>query len=237
MIKNILFDLDGTLINTKQDRFNDTYYKRMLEKAIKLGYYNDNFMEVFSKGLLTMINNDGKKSNKKAFLDYVTSKTDIDEEKIVKLLDDFYDNEYNELNGYIEKISITNKAVSLLKQKGYNLILATNPLFPKEAIVKRANWGGIDCDVFSYITSYENSSYAKPNVNYYMEILEKNNLDANETIMFGNDLVEDLAIEKINVPCYIIKNNMINIENLNNCTKKGDYDEFYNYISNLPNIN
>ena len=134
-------------------------------------------------------------------------------------------------------IMVTNKAVSLLKQKGYNLILATNPLFPKEAIVKRANWGGIDCDVFSYITSYENSSYAKPNVNYYMEILEKNNLDANETIMFGNDLVEDLAIEKINVPCYIIKNNMINIENLNNCTKKGDYDEFYNYISNLPNIN
>ena len=115
--------------------------------------------------------------------------------------------------------------------------MATNPLFPKIAIEKRAHWGDIDCSCFSYITSYENSSYCKPNINYYKEIIDKNNLNIQETFMFGNDLIEDLIIENLNIPCYIITNNALHFENINNCTKKGDYNDFFDFINNLPDLN
>ena len=117
------------------------------------------------------------------------------------------------------------------------MILATNPLFPLIAVTKRAAWGNIDCGKFSYITSYENSSFSKPNINYYKEIIEKNNLNVEETMMFGNDTIDDLAIEQLGIPCYIITNNIVNPQNIGKCTKKGDYNEFYSFISNLPKIN
>ena len=146
-------------------------------------------------------------------------------------------NEYDNLDDCVEVVKSMNENIKLLKNKGYNLILSTNPLFPQIAIEKRASWGGIDCNNFSYITSYENSSYAKPNINYYKEIINNNNLKIEETMMFGNDLIEDLVIEDINIPCFIITNNMVNLGNIKKCTKKGDYNEFFTFINNLPKIN
>ena len=237
MIKNILFDLDGTLINTLQNNFNEKYFNSIYKKFNDSGYDGAFLSRAVLEGLGAMISNDGSKSNEEAFWDFFESKTNVKKDDIISLFEDFYKKEYDALYDCVEKIEVTGKAISILKNKGYNLILATNPLFPKIAIEKRASWGNIDCCNFSYVTSYENSSYAKPNLNYYKEIIDNNHLDAKETIMFGNDLIEDLVIEELNVPCYIITNNMINVENINNCTKKGDYNDFLNYINSLPKIN
>jgi FMN phosphatase YigB (HAD superfamily) len=237
MIKNILFDLDGTLINTLQNNFNEKYFKNIYKKFVEAGYDGKILSNAVLEGLGAMISNNGNKTNEAVFWDFFESKTKIKKVEIYELFEDFYDCEYNNLNDCVEKIETTRMAVSILKEKGYNLILATNPLFPKVAIEKRAGWGDINCQDFSYITSYENSRYAKPNINYYKEIIKNNNLKVEETMMFGNDLIEDLAVEEIDVPCFIITDNMINLENLNNCTKKGDYNEFLQFINNLPKIN
>ena len=55
--------------------------------------------------------------------------------------------------------------------------------------------------------------------------------------MFGNDAIRDLAIESINIPCFIITNYLVNEGNIDSCKLKGDYNDFYKFISNLPNIN
>ena len=73
-------------------------------------------------------------------------------------------------------------------------------------------------------------NYAKPNINYYKQIVELNNLKAEECIMFGNDLIEDLAIEKLGIDCFIITDNMINGEYLINSKLNGNYEDFYKYI-------
>lgn len=237
MIKNILFDLDGTLINTLQAKFNEKFYITMCDKLLKKGYENELLGKVFLEGVGLMVTNDGSVSNEETLWNHLERKSGLKREEASLLLEEFYENEYDLLKDCIEPVETTGKAVNELYDKGYNLILATNPLFPKVAIEKRASWGNIDCNKFSYITSYENSYFAKPNINYYKEIIEKNDLDIEETIMFGNDLIEDLVIEELNIPCYIITNNMVNEQNLNKCTKKGDYNEFYCFVSNLPKIN
>lgn len=237
MIKNILFDLDGTLINTYQSNFNHKFFESIDKKFNDFGYEGKSLSKIVLEGLAVMVNNDGKNSNEEAFWKYFEKKSSIKKENVINIFEEFYNNEYDGLNDCVEKINASKEAISILKDKGYNLILATNPLFPKIAIEKRASWGDICCSDFSYITSYENSHYAKPNVNYYREIMENNNLNNEETMMFGNDLIEDLAVESLNVPCYIITDNMLNKENLNSCTKKGNYNEFLQFIYNLPKIN
>ena len=237
MIKNIIFDLDGTLINTFQEKFNKKYFEGIYKKFALAGYDAKLLSKTVLDGVQVMIRNDGSKSNEGIFWDNFKNQTNIQKEEIIGLFEDYYNNEYNELFDCVEKIEVTTNAISILKDKGYNLILATNPLFPYVAVEKRASWGKIDCKEFSYVTTYENSSYAKPNINYYKEIISNNNLIEEETMMFGNDLVEDLAIEKLNIPCFIITDNMLNVENLNNCTKKGNYNEFLNFVNSLPKIN
>lgn len=236
MIKNILFDLDGTLINTLKE-FDKKFFVLLESCFSKAKYDSKKLSEGVLLGLQAMRKNDGRCSNEDAFWKCFAEKTEIQKEDILEIFDCFYDVQYNELCDCVNKIGNVNSSISALKNKGYNLILSTNPLFPLKAIEKRAAFGGIDYSNFSYITSFENSSYAKPNINYYREILENNNLKIEETMMFGNDLIEDLAIEKIGIPCFIITNYMVNEDNIENCTKKGDYDAFLSFLNNLPKIN
>lgn len=237
MIKNILFDLDGTLINTLQDELNKKYFEAVYKKLVDNDCDAAFLSKIIVDGIKAMIFNNGTLTNEEAFWKHFEDNSNMKREEIKDVFDSFYLNEYDNLCDCVEVIEGMNENIQLLKNKGYNLILSTNPLFPKMAIEKRASWGGIDCKSFSYITSYENSSYSKPNINYYKEIINKNNLNIKETMMFGNDLIEDLIIEELNIPCFIITNNMVNVNNVKKCTKKGDYNEFFSFINNLPNLN
>lgn len=236
MIKNVIFDLDGTLIKTNQDKFNENFFNLLKETFEKEGYDGSAMAMISLQSVGAMINNDGKKTNEEVFWSCFEEKTKLKKEKVYDLFNDLYYNKYDCMYDSVESIKEMREALESLKEKGYNLILATNPLFPKIAIEKRAKWGEIDCNVFSYVTSFENSSYSKPNVNYYKEIIKNNDLKIDETIMFGNDLVEDLAIEKTGINCYIIMDNAVNISNINSCSKKGNCKEAIEYINSFDKI-
>lgn len=236
MIKNIIFDLDGTLIKTNQEEFNKKFFESIKDMFQKAGYNGEKLAKASLEAVGAMVLNDGSFTNEKLFWNYFEKKTSIKKETIYELFDDFYNNTYNDLFECVKPISQMNKAIEILNNKGYNLILATNPLFPLVAIKKRASWGNIDCNMFSYITSYENSNYSKPNINYYKELIKNNNLNKDETIMFGNDLIEDLAIEQIGISCFIVKDNMVNLDNIDSCSKKGSYKEMLEYINSLEEV-
>lgn len=237
MIKNIMFDMDGTLINTNHERFDYLYLKYIFNKFKKMGYKYEDVSLIVISGENKIRNNKGPLTNKEVFIKHIKDNLNIDEKEIIALMDDFHNNEYNNLKKCIKKIELARVMVEVLSEKGYNLIVATNPQFSKTAIEKRLEWGNIDKNLFSYITTYDNSHYCKPNENYYMEILKNNNLNADETIMIGNDCFYDAAIEKIGVPCYIITNYVRSKEYLNNCTKKGDYNDLMELIIDLPKLN
>lgn len=58
-------------------------------------------------------------------------------------------------------------------RRGYRLVLATNPVFPREAILERMRWAGVERAPWEIITTYEEYHFCKPNPNYFAEILAK----------------------------------------------------------------
>ena len=90
-----------------------------------------------------------------------------------------------------------NKTIKILKNAGYRVVLATNPLFPKIATKQRIEWAGLEFDDFELVTTYENSCYSKPNLGYYEEILNKINCQPKECLMVGNDVSEDMIAKKL----------------------------------------
>ena len=117
---------------------------------------------------------------------------------------------------------------------GLRTILATNPLFPVVATHSRVRWAGFQPENFEMITTYENSSYCKPNPDYYREILGKMNLKPEECLMVGNDAIEDAAAEKLGIRVFLLTDCLINKDQRDlSAYPRGSFPELMNYIRSL----
>ena len=105
----------------------------------------------------------------------------------------FYETKFLQTKSVCEDNPLAKQIIEYAKNNFKYVILATNPLFPKVATLKRMSFVNLDENDFSYITTYENSRHCKPNPDYYREILEKTDLEAEECLMVGNDEYSDIA--------------------------------------------
>ena len=238
MIDTILFDLDGTLLPMNQELFIKHYGEALLKKCYpKYGEKSKELIYILLKSINVMYVNDGKVTNEELFWNYFSKKIDIDRGEIEPFLNEFYDNEFKDIVKACNPTLLAKEVVDLLKEKGYKVVLTTNPFFPKKATHNRVKWAGLDPDSFELITVFENSHFCKPNLKYYEEVLNKINKQSCNCLMVGNDVLEDGVVENLGIPCFLITDCLINSKNLNVDTKyNGSFVEFLEFAKNLPNI-
>ena len=177
-LKVILFDLDGTLLPMDQDEFIKSYFGLLAKRLSNYGYDPKKLIESVWGGTMAMVQNDGKNTNEYIFWDFfkkIYGDNVIDD---ITKFEEFYKTDFQLVQNVCGYLEDANKTIKDLKQQGYRLVLATNPIFPSIATESRIKWAGLDINDFEYVTTYENSSYCKPNLKYYQEILDKiNSLD------------------------------------------------------------
>ena len=193
MIKNIFFDMDGTLINMDQEKFIKVYYGLLAKKLAELGYENaKEIAKIVLGSSKIMAANDGEKLNSEVFFDYMKKTLNFTKEELEAPLQNFYETDFNKAQVTTSKIEGMDAAIKTLKAKGIRLFLTTNPMFPKVAIVERLHWAGLDENDFDYIPSYDACRFAKPNPGYYEDVIKNFNLNPSETLLVGNDYEEDI---------------------------------------------
>jgi FMN phosphatase YigB (HAD superfamily) len=237
MGKVILFDLDGTLIPADTESFIKDY---MLSLA---NYIKDYFpVEVFMKGLLTsteaMVKNvDGRLTNQEVFMESFLMLTGFDEGKIMPVLEDFYEIEFPKLERHIKSTELSRAVVETALNQGRRVVIATNPLFPLVAVNERLRWVNLDDIEYALVTSYENSRFCKPQIEYYREILEKLDADPLETIMVGNDMQEDMVAAELGVRTYLVKDYLIDRERGQyRIDQHGSFEDLRHDINNKSGI-
>ena len=83
-------------------------------------------------------------------------------------------------------------------------------------------------------TTYENSNYCKPNPMYYKEILDKIGCKAEQCLMVGNDVDEDMVAQSIGMKVFLLTDTLINKQNKDiSVYKNGSFDELKEYIETL----
>lgn len=231
MIKNILFDLDGTLLPMDQDKFANGYFSRLVKKLAPLGYDPQKTVDGIWAGTAAMVKNDGRCTNEEAFW---TEFEKIFGDKALRdmpTFDDYYRNEFNEVKSDCGFNPDAGKTIKKLKEKGFRLVLATNPIFPAVATESRIKWAGLDENDFELYTTYENSHYCKPNPAYYAEIVERLSLNPSECLMVGNDAVEDTAAEKLGIEVFLLTDCLINKKGTDiSAYPQGGFAELMEYI-------
>lgn len=237
MIKNILFDLDGTLLNMEsQENFIKLYFEALCKRFCKpLGLSPDELTKGVWKATGDMFYNDGGCTNREIFWSSFSQVCKADMLKYEKDFDDFYKNHFVYAKRATGDNPYAGDCVELLKQKGYRLVLATNPVFPYAATESRIKWAGVNPENFELVTVYENSCFCKPNPKYYAEILQKLGMNAEECLMAGNDVDEDMCTADMGMETYLVTDCLENKNNKDYSTfRQGSFKEFYEYAKSLP---
>lgn len=231
-ITTVLFDLDGTLLPMELETFTNTYFGLLAKKAAPYGYDPKALVAAVWKGTKAMVKNDGAMKNCDRFWQTFAGVLGEGVLKLRPIFDGFYANEFHGAKAATGENPLAGRAVEGLKARGYDVILATNPLFPAVGIKTRLSWIGLAPEDFLEVTSYEEYSYCKPNPAYFGEILKKTGKRPEECLMVGNDTAEDLSALELGLDVYLVTDCLINNDNRDiSGIKQGSFAEFLSFAS------
>ena len=234
MITTVLFDLDGTLLPMDQDIFVKDYFGRIAAKVAPAGYDPKELIDTIWRGTAAMVKNNGSKTNEEAFWDYAVSAYG---EKILQdkhLFDEFYEMEFDKIKAVCGYDPAAAQIVRSLKERGFRVALATNPIFPAKATQWRMQWAGLRAEDFELYTTYENSTHSKPNPDYYQDVLARLNVKPEECLMVGNDVGEDMIAQKLGMKVFLLTDCMINKANADiTVFPHGGFDDLKDFLNTI----
>ncbi len=231
----ILFDLDGTLLPMDQDQFTEAYFQSLAAYMAGKGFEPKAFGKSIWLGLGAMKQNDGARTNEAVFWEAFCSVWGKEALTHLPDFEAFYRNEYDKVSGVCGFQPKAAETVQALHARGLHLTLATNPLFPRIAIEKRCRWAGVEPSLFDHITVYENSSFSKPNPDYYREILQKTGFAPEECVMVGNDVGDDMIAETLGMRVFLLTDYLINPQGVDiSCYSHGNYEALAAFLADLP---
>ncbi len=233
-LKAVFFDLDGTLLPMDQDDFIKAYLGGLIKTLAPLGYDPEAIGNALWASTRAMIRNDGRVSNEErfwqSFCQILGDEVRGEEER----LNEFYRGEFQLIKNVCGYTPKAREIIDRVKASGVTVVLATSPLFPRIATESRIRWAGLEPDDFAYITTYENSRYAKPSPYYYTELLDKMGFTPQECVMIGNDVGDDMVANDLGMQVFLLTDCLINRQekDINNY-RHGGFDDLIKYMEEL----
>lgn len=233
-ISTLLFDLDGTLLPISDKDFEKLYFGAMIS-LFKDIYPAEELIQLIWDCTKVMVKDTSELTNETVFFKAFEARVGDLMPELMKRFDLFYNTQFDVLKTAVKPNPILKEAVHILKDKGYTLVIATNPLFPRLAIEKRIGWTGLNRSDFSYVTSFEDNHFCKPQIQYYQEILAHIAKDAKECLMVGNDATEDMIAGTLGMQTYLLSDHKIQKgEAKYPVNFEGNSADFLKFVQTLP---
>lgn len=205
MLKTILFDLDGTLLPIDTESFVRQYMKALAAYAGHLIPPIRLVEEIMAATHEMIRNTDPDLTNAQVFARHFFPKVGREEAEMMPLFDAFYREKFPALIAACPGVpGLARKVVQTAVDKGYEIALATNPLFPRAAIEERMRWVGVDQMPWRLITTYEEMHACKPQPAFYREVLERIGRQPEECLMVGNDVQEDGVAGRLGIRLFFV---------------------------------
>ena len=230
----ILFDLDGTLLPMDNDEFTKGYFAILAGYMAPHGYEPEALVSAVWAGTSAMVKNDGKRTNHDAFWQKFSEFYGEKAARDMPLFDSFYETAFQNAKALCGMNPLAAKAVSAAKERGFTVCLATNPVFPAVATHSRVRWAGLEPSDFALITTYENSSFCKPNPDYYADIAARLGVSPEQCLMVGNDVGEDMTAANLGMKVFLLTDCLINRKNADiSELPRGGFEMLIDYIAKL----
>jgi len=203
MLKALLFDLDGTLLDSDMEVFLPRYLEALTPRVAHLIPPEKFVAQLLRSTAVMARNTDPSKTNQQAFAEDFFPKIGCPPEVLRPIFDDFYAHDFGRLRAYTRAKPEARPIMEKVFAQGYEVVIATNPVFPRTAILQRLEWAGVADFDYKLITSYENMHFCKPRPEYYEEILAKIGRRAEECLMVGDEAM-DMAAARVGIRTFLI---------------------------------
>ena len=233
-MKAILFDLDGTLLSLDFNKFFTRYMEDLCEYLSEFINRDQLKDDIIASVYVAVDDTNAGRTVEDAFSQEFIRRRGGDWAALKPLLDRYYLERFDLLGDLAQQIPQIPEMIKSLKARGYQLIIATNAVFPRQAILCRLGWAGLDAADFTFIADYESMHYCKPHLRFYREILDRVGLFPEDCAMVGNNAVEDMVPRKLGMPTYFITDEAIYNGVTPDCDWKGDRGEFIQLMMDLP---
>jgi FMN phosphatase YigB (HAD superfamily) len=211
MRKTVLFDLDGTLLPIDTDRFIRQYMKELAGYAGHLVPPARLVEQVMASTYKMIENVDPAVTNAQVFAADFFPKVEKEEADLMPIFDAFYRERFPGLKEVCPGVpGLAREVVEAAVAKGYEIVLATNPLFPRMAIEERMRWVCVADMPWSLVTTYEEMHACKPQSAYFQEVLAKVGREPGECLMVGNDVQEDGVAGQLGMDVFFVTDYLIN---------------------------
>lgn len=200
----LLFDLDGTLVDLRPNGLRIRFMTRAILRfagAIPLL----KIPKAFSHAMHELQHNTTNKSNYELFVDTLCSHAKTTPAEIERRTRILISEDFSRFSSSFIPIPHAYETLLLGRQLGYRIVLATNPVWPLDAVLMRASWGGLRQFAFDFISHSEIMTRAKPNPEYYEQLLEKVGISADNCLMIGNDPNKDLPARDAGIRTFLLE--------------------------------
>ncbi|MDF2929772.1 MAG: gph [Anaerospora sp.] len=208
-MKTILFDLDGTLLPMSLEQFTKNYCKQLSIFFADLIDGKQLITHVLS-ATNAMLHNQENRRNEEVFIEHLATLIPGDIQVYIERFSSFYDSAFLNLQEILPPHPQIAATIKILKEKNYQLVVATNPIFPIKANIHRLNWAGL--------------------------ILTSINESPENCLLVGNDVQEDLAARKVGIKTYLIDDHIIHRGGEIVTDYRGSYTDFFDFAAKLPPV-
>jgi HAD superfamily hydrolase (TIGR01549 family) len=237
MMLTLLLDLDNTLLQNEMADFLPVYLNSLSRNFPR--WSREEFVKHLMAATQVMVRKDLPENTLEQEFDRsFYPALGIEKASMVTDLHRFYGNDFGDL-GYLTRRRP--EAVDLVQQafsKNWDVVIATNPIFPKIAIQKRLNWAGFsESTPFKLITSFEEFHFAKPNPAYYAEILALLGSPDQPAVMIGDSLEDDIIpASRLGISGYLVTDHPVTLPNtLDAPVKQGPLKDVFPWLVNVTN--
>lgn len=194
----LLFDLDDTLLENDIESFLPNYLGAFA-KEVAPHVEPDLFIKALLAGTREMVNNQRPDCRLKEVFEatfFQALKVNPSEFQIIA--DRFYSQVFPTLRDLTQPRPEAIQLVEEAQARGYKIVIATNPLFPRTAILQRLAWANLPVEKYDFelITSYEIFHFTKPDPHYFAEILARIGWPSSPAVVIGDDLERDISASR-----------------------------------------
>ena len=207
MLKAILFDLDDTLLGNPMDTFIPAYFQALTGFMAHL-IPSEKLISELLRATRAMEKNDGTGlTNREAFASLFYPALGHEQAKLEPAFARFYAEEFPKLRALTQSQPEARPLLEWAFGRGLQVVIATNPVFPRTAIEQRLDWAGVPVSEFDYalVTVYEDMHATKAHPAYYREILTLLGRQPDECVMVGDHWERDIGpAAQVRIPVYWI---------------------------------
>jgi FMN phosphatase YigB (HAD superfamily) len=223
VIRGVLFDLDGTLLDLDLDVFLRRYFIAL--GAVAAAHFPDtDLLPPILTATGAMQGPHPGVTNREVFFADFEERTGIDLEAAWSVFDDFYRDVFPSLGEGYGPAAGAVEAVEVARALGLRMAIATQPIFPRAAIEHRLAWAGLSHTDFDAVTTYEVMTACKPLAEYFRQTAEMIGCDPRECLMVGDDRSLDMPAGDVGMRTFYVGNS------------PGTHADFHGTLGDLPDV-